>query len=239
MSSVSSRRSKWRVLSLIIAGRDHQQTWALCRARPWVAAGTPGSERSEFVAFQTALTALSSRQHNYPLISVMVEIFILMLDSFLIKSPLCRQAGKKLLLITNSDYHYTNKMMQFAFDQFLPDGMSWRELFDMVCWNFSLDLSKESQYTTYVGRSLSWLLAMFLPSIICSNYRVSYKIYVIRLLCLPRSRTSSLFRTHFMRLLQQMVSCDPHSRPNLVGLSLHFSHCNKMQTKTKRKVVWK
>ncbi|BBN07446.1 hypothetical protein MPTK1_4g03850 [Marchantia polymorpha subsp. ruderalis] len=43
-----------------------------------------------------------------------------------------KEAGKKLLLITNSDYHYTNKMMQFAFDQFLPDGMSWRELFDMV-----------------------------------------------------------------------------------------------------------
>ncbi|CAK9215609.1 unnamed protein product [Sphagnum troendelagicum] len=43
-----------------------------------------------------------------------------------------KEAGKKLLLITNSDYLYTNKMMQYAFDQYLPEGMSWRALFDMV-----------------------------------------------------------------------------------------------------------
>jgi hypothetical protein len=45
---------------------------------------------------------------------------------------LCFQAGKRLLLITNSDYLYTNKMMQYAFDKYLPDGMGWRSLFDMV-----------------------------------------------------------------------------------------------------------
>ncbi|XP_024371454.1 uncharacterized protein [Physcomitrium patens] len=43
-----------------------------------------------------------------------------------------REAGKKLLLITNSDYLYTNKMMQYAFDKYLPNGMNWRSLFDMV-----------------------------------------------------------------------------------------------------------
>jgi hypothetical protein len=43
-----------------------------------------------------------------------------------------KEAGKRLLLITNSDYLYTNKMMQYAFDKYLPDGMSWRTLFDMV-----------------------------------------------------------------------------------------------------------
>lgn len=42
------------------------------------------------------------------------------------------QAGKKLLLITNSDYHYTNKMMQHAFNRFLPNDMGWRDLFEMV-----------------------------------------------------------------------------------------------------------
>ncbi len=41
-------------------------------------------------------------------------------------------AGKKLLLITNSEWHYTQAMMSYAFDRFLPAGMSWRELFDMV-----------------------------------------------------------------------------------------------------------
>ncbi|CAA6663665.1 unnamed protein product [Spirodela intermedia] len=31
-----------------------------------------------------------------------------------------KEAGKQLVLITNSDYHYTNKMMQHAFNRFLP-----------------------------------------------------------------------------------------------------------------------
>ena len=42
------------------------------------------------------------------------------------------QAGKRLLLITNSDYHYTNKMMNHAFNRFLPNDMGWRDLFEMV-----------------------------------------------------------------------------------------------------------
>ncbi|GJP53678.1 hypothetical protein CLOM_g12835 [Closterium sp. NIES-68] len=41
-------------------------------------------------------------------------------------------AGKRLLLITNSDYQYTHRMMTHAFDRFLPEGMTWRSLFDMV-----------------------------------------------------------------------------------------------------------
>lgn len=43
-----------------------------------------------------------------------------------------KEAGKKLLLITNSDYHYTDKMMQHSFNRYLPNDMDWRELFDMV-----------------------------------------------------------------------------------------------------------
>eukprot|EP00252_Welwitschia_mirabilis_P007375 TRINITY_DN18655_c0_g2_i2.p1 TRINITY_DN18655_c0_g2~~TRINITY_DN18655_c0_g2_i2.p1 ORF type:complete len:657 (-),score=140.27 TRINITY_DN18655_c0_g2_i2:17-1987(-) len=43
-----------------------------------------------------------------------------------------KEAGKRLLLITNSDYHYTNKMMQHAFNDFLPKRMDWRDLFEMV-----------------------------------------------------------------------------------------------------------
>ncbi|KAJ0980020.1 hypothetical protein J5N97_015494 [Dioscorea zingiberensis] len=43
-----------------------------------------------------------------------------------------KEAGKRLLLITNSDYHYTNKMMHHAFNRFLPNDMQWRDLFDMV-----------------------------------------------------------------------------------------------------------
>ena len=43
-----------------------------------------------------------------------------------------RHAGKKLMLITNSDWNFTSAMMTYAFDRFLPEGMAWRQLFDLV-----------------------------------------------------------------------------------------------------------
>ena len=43
-----------------------------------------------------------------------------------------KHAGKKLLLITNSEWSYTSAMMKVAFDPFLPQGMQWRDLFDVV-----------------------------------------------------------------------------------------------------------
>jgi len=42
-----------------------------------------------------------------------------------------RRAGKKLLLITNSEWRYTREMMSYAFDRFLPEGTTWRQLFDL------------------------------------------------------------------------------------------------------------
>ncbi|ATB35087.1 haloacid dehalogenase [Cystobacter fuscus] len=43
-----------------------------------------------------------------------------------------KHSGKKLLLITNSEWAYTLPMMHAAFDPYLPKGMTWRELFDVV-----------------------------------------------------------------------------------------------------------
>jgi HAD superfamily 5'-nucleotidase-like hydrolase len=43
-----------------------------------------------------------------------------------------QKAGKKLLLITNSDWSYTSAMMSYAFDRFLPAGTTFRDLFDLV-----------------------------------------------------------------------------------------------------------
>jgi hypothetical protein len=43
-----------------------------------------------------------------------------------------------LLLITNSDFHYTNKMMNHAFNRFLPNDVGWRDLFEMVSFYLSL-----------------------------------------------------------------------------------------------------
>ena len=42
-----------------------------------------------------------------------------------------RLCGKKLALITNSEWGYTNAMMQYACEPYLQQG-SWRELFDLV-----------------------------------------------------------------------------------------------------------
>jgi 5'-nucleotidase len=42
-----------------------------------------------------------------------------------------KAAGKKLLLITNSDWSYTRPMMGWCFDRYVPSG-SWRDLFDVV-----------------------------------------------------------------------------------------------------------
>jgi HAD superfamily 5'-nucleotidase-like hydrolase len=43
-----------------------------------------------------------------------------------------RHAGKKLLLITNSEWSYTRSIMSYAVDPFLPKGSTWRDLFDIV-----------------------------------------------------------------------------------------------------------
>ena len=43
-----------------------------------------------------------------------------------------RAAGKKLMVVTNSEWGYTSAMMSWAFDRYLPGGMTWRELFDVV-----------------------------------------------------------------------------------------------------------
>jgi HAD superfamily 5'-nucleotidase-like hydrolase len=43
-----------------------------------------------------------------------------------------KQAGKKLLLITNAEWPYTQAMMSFAFDHMLPSATTWRELFDLI-----------------------------------------------------------------------------------------------------------
>jgi HAD superfamily 5'-nucleotidase-like hydrolase len=55
------------------------------------------------------------------------------LDPHLVPSLLDqRAAGKQLLLITNSDWAYTRRMMGYAIDRFCPDGSTWRDLFDIV-----------------------------------------------------------------------------------------------------------
>lgn len=46
-----------------------------------------------------------------------------------------KQAGKTLLLITNSEWTYSSAIMTACFDPFLPEGMTWRDLFDLSIIN--------------------------------------------------------------------------------------------------------
>ena len=41
-------------------------------------------------------------------------------------------AGLKLMVVTNSEWTYTRFMLRHAIDPHLPDGMTWREIFDLV-----------------------------------------------------------------------------------------------------------
>ncbi len=43
-----------------------------------------------------------------------------------------KMAGKKLLLITNSEWEYAAPILRYAFDPFLPGDMTWRDLFDLA-----------------------------------------------------------------------------------------------------------
>lgn len=43
-----------------------------------------------------------------------------------------KNAGKQLLLITNSEWSFTSAMMKWTFDPYLPSGMTWRDVFDLV-----------------------------------------------------------------------------------------------------------
>jgi HAD superfamily 5'-nucleotidase-like hydrolase len=43
-----------------------------------------------------------------------------------------KHAGKKLILITDSEWEFVGKIMPYAFDSYLPADMTWRDLFDLV-----------------------------------------------------------------------------------------------------------
>jgi HAD superfamily 5'-nucleotidase-like hydrolase len=43
-----------------------------------------------------------------------------------------KSAGKHLMLITNSDWHYASRIMELALDPHMEGGATWRDLFDTV-----------------------------------------------------------------------------------------------------------
>jgi len=43
-----------------------------------------------------------------------------------------RQHGKKIFIVTNSDYHYTRALLEYAINPYLEKGESWQDLFEYV-----------------------------------------------------------------------------------------------------------
>jgi len=59
------------------------------------------------------------------------------LDQYIIKEPevatgleRLKKHGKKLFILTNSDFHYTNTLLKFALDPYLKEHKSWMDLFE-------------------------------------------------------------------------------------------------------------
>jgi HAD superfamily 5'-nucleotidase-like hydrolase len=42
------------------------------------------------------------------------------------------RSGKRLMLISNSEWDYARTVMAYAYDRYLPSGMTWRDLFELV-----------------------------------------------------------------------------------------------------------
>ena len=44
----------------------------------------------------------------------------------------CADYGKKIFVLTNSDYHYTHLLLDYAINPFLEEGETWKDLFEYV-----------------------------------------------------------------------------------------------------------
>ena len=67
------------------------------------------------------------------------EIVAKNLDKFIIKEPdvvagleKFKRHGKKIFIVTNSDFHYTRILLDYAINPFLRDHKSWLDLFEIV-----------------------------------------------------------------------------------------------------------
>lgn len=61
------------------------------------------------------------------------------LDHYIIKDPALvaglekfRRHGKKIFVLTNSDYHYTKLLLDYAIQPFLKEHKSWQDLFEII-----------------------------------------------------------------------------------------------------------
>ncbi len=78
------------------------------------------------------------------------------LDKFIVTDPKVaglleryKDYGKKLMIITNSDYSYTKVLLEHTIDPYLKKHRSWRDVFDIV-----ITLADKPRFFEYPGRFL-------------------------------------------------------------------------------------
>ncbi|MEN8235033.1 MAG: HAD-IG family 5'-nucleotidase [Actinomycetota bacterium] len=93
------------------SGLSYRELWATVRA------AVDGAHRDGLLKADV----LADPEH---FISVDGDIVASLLDQ--------KHAGKRLMLITNSEWSFANEIMTYTFDRYLPDGETWRDLFGTV-----------------------------------------------------------------------------------------------------------
>ncbi len=60
-----------------------------------------------------------------------------------------KNSGKKIILITNSEWSYTSFMMSYSFDRYMPPKTTWRDIFDLVIVSAKKPLFFTEQYPLF------------------------------------------------------------------------------------------
>ncbi|MCC7442198.1 MAG: HAD-IG family 5'-nucleotidase [Bdellovibrionales bacterium] len=58
--------------------------------------------------------------------------FVLLDPDYATTLRMLRSFGKRLVLVTNSEWEFTQAMMSYSYDRYLPKGQTWRDLFELV-----------------------------------------------------------------------------------------------------------
>lgn len=95
----------------------------------------PALGKTYEVLFDEIQNSLDSIHRNGILKAEIVrapEKYVILDEDYARTLQMLKNSGKKLLLITNSDWAFTQAMMSYSYDRFMPEGTVWRDLFDLV-----------------------------------------------------------------------------------------------------------
>ena len=107
----------------------------------------PGLGKTYEILFEEIQNSLDSIHRNGVLKTEIVktpEKYVILDEDYARTLQMLKNSGKKLLLITNSDWPFTQAMMSYSYDRFMPSGTTWRDLFDLVI----VDAAKPGFFST-------------------------------------------------------------------------------------------